>query len=115
MNCTVPHKISGVRYTTWLLLELFSSVQESMKKLIMDMNITDLIILGEVRFDMKNLFKGSRALLLLEVPGIILFFLLLMFVNNYTFIFIRPVFTDCGISAAVFGERHIDLFEEQLF
>ncbi|MFB3056032.1 MAG: hypothetical protein ACE1ZQ_02580, partial [Ignavibacteriaceae bacterium] len=82
VNCTVPHKISGVRYTTWLLPELFSSEQESMKKLIMDMNKTDLIILGEVRFDMKNLPMDSRALLFLEYPDFILFFLLLTFIKK---------------------------------
>jgi len=57
------------------LLELFSSEQESMKKLIMDMIKTDLKILGEVRFDMKNLPMDSRALLFLEYPDFILFFL----------------------------------------
>ncbi|MCH7973370.1 MAG: hypothetical protein IH949_05710 [Bacteroidetes bacterium] len=58
-----------------------------MKKLIMDMNKTDLIILGEVVFDMKNLLMDSRALLFLVGPGFILFFLLLMFMKNYTSIF----------------------------
>jgi len=35
--------------------------------------------------------------------------------KNYTSIFIRPVFIDYFMPDAVLEERHIDLFEEQLF
>jgi hypothetical protein len=106
----VPHNISGVRYTTWLLPELFSSEHEIMKKLKMDMSNTDLIILGEVRFDTRNLSTDSRALLLLEVPGFILFFLLLMFMIKLYFHFYLPCFIDYFMPNAVLGERHIELF-----
>jgi len=64
------------------LPELFSFEQESMKKLTMDMNKTDLIILGEVRFDIRNLSMDSRALFLLEIPGFILFILIIIFMKK---------------------------------
>ena len=81
-----------------------------MNKLKRDKSTSGLIILGEVSFEMRNLSMDGRATLLLNLPGFIVFFLLLMFMIKLSLHFYSPCIIDYFMPNAVWGERHIELF-----